>query len=314
MHISTILSALSSKKGYLYCILSGIFWGTAGCCGQFLFDSRGWSVDFMIPVRISVAGIVVLLIAYCTEGPDTIKRTLQGRRNLLELISFGVLGIGLCQYSYYVTISESNAATATILCYLSPIFIIFWMALRTRHLPVYTEVISVVLAMTGTFFLATHGDITTLVMSEKALLWGIISAISTAVYTIQPKRLTAEYGTLSTTGLGMVIGAVFLLIVRQPWMHVEGVFDLTAWAAFAVVTLIGSAFSFTLFFCGMRYIGPTKASILCATEPLSSTILSVFWLQVVFVPMDFLGFLLIFSTIFILAIPVKRSTSASSEH
>ncbi len=44
------------KKGYLCCLLAGAAWGVAGVCGQFLFDQRGWSVDFIIPLRILLAG------------------------------------------------------------------------------------------------------------------------------------------------------------------------------------------------------------------------------------------------------------------
>ena len=39
------------KKGYLCCLLAGAAWGWPAC-GQFLFDQRGWSVDFIIPLRI----------------------------------------------------------------------------------------------------------------------------------------------------------------------------------------------------------------------------------------------------------------------
>ena len=297
------------KKGYLYCILSGIAWGLAGCCGQFLFESRGWNVDFLIPIRVLLSGVVMLAIARIIEGPVAIKSVVTGAKNIKEMLIFGIFGIGLCQYSYYTTIAESNATTATVLCYLGPVVIILWVAFRARKLPSKTEVLAVLLATVGTYLLATHGDPTSLALSEKALFWGFISAIATAVYSIQPKRLSAECGPLSTTGWAMLVGGIALMIVRQPWLHVEGTFDVAAWLCFAVVALLGSVISFGLYVSGMVHVGPTKASILCATEPLTSTILSLVWLHVVFLPMDYLGFVLVLSTIFILAIPSKTKTA-----
>lgn len=301
----------ATRKGTLYCILSGAVWGLAGCCGQYLFDTSHWDVDFLIPLRVSLAGAIMLLLARKMEGSAGLKQVFAVRRNVLDVLIFGVLGIGLCQYSYYVTIAESNATTATVLCYLGPVMIILWVALRARKLPSATEVLAVACAVLGTFLLATHGDPTSLALSEKALFWGIISAVATAIYTIQPKRLASECGPLSSTGWGMIVAGIFLTAVRQPWAHVTGSFDATAWLAFAVVVLLGSVASFGLYFSGMLYVGPTRASILCATEPLVSTILSVVWLRVAFLPMDYLGFALVISTIFILAIPVKGKNCAA---
>ena len=296
----------ATRKGMIYCILSGAAWGLAGCCGQYLFETSRWDVDFLIPVRVALAGVVMLLLARKVEGGAASRRVFATRRNVLDVLIFGVLGIGLCQYSYYVAIAESNATTATVLCYLGPVMIIVWVALRMRKLPSPTELLAVASAVLGTFLLATHGDPTALALSEKALFWGIVSAVATAIYTIQPKRLALECGPLTATGWGMVVAGVFLTLVRQPWAHVTGTFDLSAWLAFGVVVLIGSVASFGLYFSGMLHVGPTKASILCATEPLVSTLLSVFWLHVAFLPMDYVGFALVVSTIFILAIPVKK--------
>lgn len=296
----------ATRKGMIYCILSGAAWGLAGCCGQYLFETSRWDVDFLIPVRVALAGVIMLLLARKVEGGAASRRVFATRRNVLDVLIFGVLGIGLCQYSYYVAIAESNATTATVLCYLGPVMIIVWVALRMRKLPSPAELLAVASAVLGTFLLATHGDPTALALSEKALFWGIVSAVATAIYTIQPKRLASECGPLTATGWGMVVAGVFLTLVRQPWAHVTGTFDLSAWLAFGVVVLIGSVASFGLYFSGMLHVGPTKASILCATEPLVSTLLSVFWLHVVFLPMDYVGFALVVSTIFILAIPVKQ--------
>ena len=169
-----------------------------------------------------------------------------------------------------------------------------------------------VLAALGTFLLTTHGDPSTLVLSKEALFWGLVSAFATALYSVQPRRLTAECGTLTSTGWGMVIAGVFLCLLRRPWSHMEGVFDPPAWAAFAVIVLVGSVLCFGLYFTGVALVGPAKAGILSATEPLVSTLLSVFWLHVPFLPMDYAGFALVVSTIFLLALPGKRTMKIDS--
>ena len=291
------------RRGCLYCVFAGAAWGFSGVCGQFLFDQRGWSVDFIIPLRMLLAGAVMLLAAACVEGRAGLFGPVRTRRDLADLLIFAVLGLGLCQYSYYMTIREANATTATILCYLGPVLIILWQALRTRRLPAKNELLAVLLAVLGTFILTTHGDPTSLVLSPAALFWGLTSAFATAVYSIQPARLTRRCGTLTAAGWGMVLAGLFLSLLRRPWSHAEGVFDPAAWCAFFTIVLVGSVLCFGLYFLGVGRIGPARGSILGATEPLTSTVLSVFWLHVAFLPMDYVGFALIVSTIFLLALP-----------
>ena len=56
------------------------------------------------------------------------------------------------QYTYFGTIIHSNAATATILQYLMPIVIVFYLLFTTHRLPSFKELFSIFLAMVGTFF------------------------------------------------------------------------------------------------------------------------------------------------------------------
>ena len=48
-------------------------------------------------------------------------------------------------------------------------------------------------------------------------------------------------------------------------------------------------------------MGPVKASMLAATEPLSATVFSALWLGTAFSWTDLIGFACIISTIFLLA-------------
>ncbi len=136
-------------------------------------------------------------------------------RNRADVLVFGVLGIGLCQYSYYTTIRAANATTATILCYLGPVLIVLWVALRARRLPETNETIAVVLAALGTFLLTTHGDPSTLVLSKEALFWGWFRRLPQRSILCSPRCLTAECGTLTSTGWDGDCRGV-LCLLRRP--------------------------------------------------------------------------------------------------
>src|SRR5690606_30047242 len=97
------------------------------------------------------------------------------------------------QYTYFAAIGFSNAATATVLQYIGPAFIVAWYAIRNRKWPVAIEFIALTLAITGTFLLVTHGSFKSLSVTPKAFVWGMLAALTLAFYTIQPAELLKKY-------------------------------------------------------------------------------------------------------------------------
>ena len=69
----------------------------------------------------------------------------------------------------------------------------------------------------------------------------------------------------------------------------------------AMATVLGTIVAFNLIMQGIQDVGPVKASMLAATEPLSATVFSALWLGTAFSVTDLIGFACIVSTIFLLA-------------
>ena len=81
--------------------------------------------------------------------------------------------------------------------------------------------------------------------------------------------------------------------------HVE--LPLLGWALLGVIVVLGTVLSFSLFMQGIQEVGPVRASMLAATEPLSATVFSALWLGTSFSAADLIGFAAITATIFLLA-------------
>ena len=98
----------------------------------------------------------------------------------------------------------------------------------------------------------------------------------------------------------MLMGGVVLSIFVKPW-RVSLVWDGATIAALFGVILVGTALAFGLYLKGVSMIGPLKGSLISGLEPVSSILISVFWLGTVFTLPDFLGFILILAAVAILA-------------
>ena len=292
--------------GTIVTIAGGILWGVSGVCGQYMFQNKGVTAPWLVSVRLVVAGLLMLCYYFLTDREQTLA-IWKSKRDRRDVIIYGLLGMLPCQYAYFQTIEWSNAGTATVIQYLGPALIVIWICFRTKRMPTLQEITGVILAVIGVFLIATHGNPTSLALSGRALLMGLASAVSVAIYTLEPARLQKKYDTPLILAWGMTIGGVALTLISRPWTAKGIQADAEMFAALAFVIVFGTMAGFSLYMTGVKLIGSVKASLYACMEPVSSMILTVLWMKVNYTTPDLIGTLLVIATIIILAIPTKKN-------
>ena len=305
---------INTKKGTIIgtflTIAGGILWGISGVCGQFLFQSKDVTASWLVPLRLVTAGFL-LLCYYLIRDKGKAFDIWKTKRNRIDIIIYGLAGMMLCQYSYFQTIEWSNAGTATVIQYLGPALIVVWVCLQTRRLPEKKEVLGVILAVTGIFLIATHGNPTTLALSQKALIMGLISAVSVVIYTVKPARMQAEFDTPLILAWGMLIGGIALTIAFRPWNN-KVIFDGETFTALTFIILFGTMAGFSMYMTGVKMIGSVRASLYSCVEPVASMVLTAVWMKVSFTTPDLIGTAFVIATIIIMALPSSLKKSNDS--
>lgn len=294
----TMKSGMSDTIGILMTIAGGCLWGLSAACGQFLFDVKGATAKWMVPIRLILAGSLMLFYYIIREKKEAF-RIWKKKRDAIDVMIYGLAGLMLCQFTYYYTIELSNAGTATVLQYISPVLIMILVCISEKRIPKIMEVVALVLAVLGIFLIATHGDIKHLAISKEALVIGLFSAWTVVIYNMQPKRLMRYYPTPYLLAWGMVIGGIVLAMLFKPWQYEVHV-DLGVILAFGTIVLLGTISSFSLYMQGVKLIGPGRASLYCCVEPIAATLICAVWLKEPFAAIDIVGFLCIIATILIL--------------
>ena len=290
--------------GIVMTLAGGVLWGFCGSCGQYLFQYKEVTSGWLVPLRLTFAGLLILVLLACREKGRVLDvwRERQGRRDILI---FSVFGMMLCQYSYFTTIQYSNAGTATVLQYTGPALILVYLCIGDRKKPRAYELAALFCSMFGTFILATHGNISELAIPAEALLWGMISAVTLVIYTLQPAGLMKRYSTLLTLGWGMLIGGLVLMLLMRPWT-LSPVVDRQTVLAMSFIVLFGTICAFYFYLTGVKLVGASSASMLACIEPVAATVISVVWLKVRFRMIDLLGFVFVLSTVFIISLNQKK--------
>ena len=295
----------NDNTGMLSTFVGGTLWGVNGVMGNYLFLNKNVTTPWLIPYRLILAGFLLLSYLYYKKG-SKIFDILKNPKDLVQIVLFGFIGMLGTQYTYFSAIQFSNAAIATVLTYFGPTLVLIYMCLREKRKPLKYEIVSICLSSFGVFLLATHGDITSLQISFKALVWGILSALSVVFYTVQPESLLKKYGASIVVAWGMMIGGIFIAFVAKPW-NISVTFDFITFLVLMLIIVFGTIIAFILYLTGVNIIGPTKASIIACIEPVAATICAILFLGVTFDFLDVIGFLCIISTIFIVAYFDKKA-------
>ena len=250
-------------KGTLFTVIAGIAWGLSGTSGQYLMV-HGISALVLTNIRLIVAGLLLVLLSYI-KSKEQFLAFLKDKSSLFSLLLFSLFGLFLNQLAYLSAIQETNAGTATVLQYVCPVGILAYTCIKDKVAPTIAEILSMILAIGGTFLIATHGQLGQLSMTPAGLFWGLFSALTYALtyalYIILPIKLIQKWGSILVIGVGMTISG----FVAVPFTGIIGAslsmsFDI--FLAFAGIILIGTFFAYTAFLKGASMVGPVKSSLL----------------------------------------------------
>lgn len=286
-------------KGTLFTVIAGIAWGLSGTSGQYLM-AHGISAILLTNIRLIIAGLLLVIMAYA-RSKEQLLAFVKDRDSLKSLLLFSLFGLFLNQLAYLSAIQESNAGIATVLQYVCPVGILAYTCIKDKVAPTLSEIISMFLAIGGTFLIATHGQLHELSMTPAGLFWGLFSALTYALYIILPIKLIQKWGSILVIGVGMTISG-FLAVPFTGLIGASVPLSFDIILAFTGIILIGTVFAYTAFLKGTSMIGPVKSSLLASIEPISAVFFAFMIMGDIFYPIDFLGMAMILLAVTIISL------------
>lgn len=284
--------------GIILAFLGGSCWGISGTCGQYIFTNSTMKPGMLTAIRMLFSGI--FLLVYCLiKEKNNFVNLWKNKRDVKKLFIYTLAGLVFIQYSYLTAINYSNSGTATTLQYTGIVMIMLVTCCIERRKPVLKESIAAIMALSGTFLLATHGKLTELILSPAGLICGLLAAVALTSYTILPTDLIKKWGTFLINGIGMFLGGVLLCIVFSIWKE-DWNYSWDIWLAILVVVVAGTLLATCLYSQGVAEAGSVKASLAACVEPLIASITSACWLHTKFELIDILGFVIIMISVIII--------------
>lgn len=301
-----------SRKTGLFLVITGAsFWGVGGTVAQKLFQEYAIDVNWLVTTRLLIAGLLLLTVQFFGKDRSQILGVWKNWKIAVQLIIFGLFGMLAVQYTYMASINHGNAAVATLLQYLAPAMIIIYLLLRKQTLLTRQDLLTVSLALFGCFFLLTNGSLTQLSVPTLAIIWGVLSGVALAFYTLYAIPLLKQYDSLVIVGWAMVIGGFALSFIHPPWKVDFTTLTIEASLYLIFVIIFGTMIAFWFYIESLQSLSPKDTSLLGSLEPLAAVLTTVFWLKEPFGVFQWVGTACIIGMILILALNNKTSSKSN---
>lgn len=295
----------SRLVGIIFVLLGASFWGIGGTAADFLFEQADIDVNWYVSTRLVISGVLLLGVQMLLSGKQSLFIIWKDYKSILHLLIFSLFGMLLVQYSYMASIKEGNAAVATLLQYLAPIYILIWLIVKGHQKLQYADIIAVLLTVVGTYLLLTNGSFAGITVPSHALIWGVISGISLAFYTLYARKLLDFYSSVTVVGWAMLIAGICMNVIHPIWRVETQEWSISVFGVLGFTIIFGTTLAFWMFIKSLEYLEAKETTLLGTVEPLTAVASSVIWLNLSFGPWQIVGMTLILVLVVYLSIIKK---------
>lgn len=285
-------------KGMAWAGLASLSWGISGTVLQLISQNLEVPGPWMFSTRTTITGIILLLIGAILYKGE-IFGVFKTRKSCISVLTYGLFGLAANLLTFYYSIQTGNASIATILQYLSPLFIVLGSVLFRYHRPLRTDILAFVIALIGVFLCITRGDLTHLSVPTISLLWGIGSGITAALYVVLPQKAAKDNPPILVLGWGTMIAGIFFNCLNPLWVGVPNL-NPTLIGSVSTVILLGTIVPFGMLLYASKMAPSDVVSIMDALQPITTTILSVIFFNLKISMIEIMGTILVLVAIYIL--------------
>ena len=295
---ATSAAPSGTVAGVLMVAAAAVLFSVNGTVSKIVLDN-GLSSRHLVESRC-LAAAVVFAVAAAWRWPGSLRTT---GRELAFLAVYGVVGIAMVQWLYFVAIARMPVSITLLVEFTAPIMVALWVRF-VRHQPVRGRVWgALALSLVGLALVARVWD--GLTVDGVGLLAAAAGAVSLAAYYLLGERGLGERDPISLAAWTFAVAAAFWAVAAPWWNFPFGVLgdrlDLAAatdgtlgghpptWVLVAWVAILGTAAPFALVFHGLKRIGATRTGLIGTAEPVIAGATAWIVLGQVLQPVQILG-------------------------
>lgn len=302
-------------RGYFYIGSAALLWGISATLGRAAFTghpllgfSLGASLKKIDPLilsqsRATLSLVVLLPVLLARRGASVLR--VPGR-DLLRFFLLGILGVAASNYLYYLAIQRTNVATAIILQYTAPVWVLLYTVVRAAQRPSLRRSAAVGLAVAGCA-LAVGFVGAGFRMDALGVTAALLAAFSFAFYNVGGHLVLARYDRWKVLLWVLVATSTFWIVVNPPWKIVAAHYGRAQWGFMLVFSLLSVLGPFSCYFAGLQHLEPTRAIVASCLEPVFSIVIAALVLGELLRPTQTVGIVLVLVAIVLIQLPERTA-------
>src|SRR5271167_290162 len=144
----------SAVRGYIYIAAATFFWGLSAAMGRAVFTGRLLgSTQALRPIDPVILAQSRTTLSLLVLAPILLLKSRSSLRvrgsHLVQFFLLGILGLAASNFFYYFAIQKTSVATAIVLQYVAPVWVLLYMLARRLQRPTVRRISGVLLAVVG---------------------------------------------------------------------------------------------------------------------------------------------------------------------
>jgi drug/metabolite transporter (DMT)-like permease len=275
-------------KGFIYAVISAVFFGSAGIFVKQGYDDTFSPID-LLTLQYVFAGIILFIVcllkyrSYFKLSKELFKK----------LLIQSVFGNTLMTASFYLSFKYLDVSIATMLLYTYPAMVGIASFVFLKEKISRTKVISILATFLGCLLVLNILSGNLEGISLIGILLGVLSAIFYAFMNMYAATIVENLPALIVTFYTNVITLVVLLIFNFGFIGKLPLVSSQAMINSASLAVFCEIIPLTLLYGAIRYIGPISTSIISTIELPAAAILSFLFLGERLSITQFIGILIV---------------------
>jgi len=263
-------------RGYLSIAAAALCWGAAATLGKAVFSGRLLAgsqavrpIDTLILTQTRVSfGLLILAPLVLLRGGRA--ALVLPARDVFRCVILAVFGVAGSNFFYFYAISKTTVATAIILQYTAPVWVLLYLVARRRQRATAQRVTAVAAAVAGCA-LVVGGHLRA---NPAGVAAGFGAAFSFAFYNLYGHGLLARYDRWRVLVYTLLGATAFWLLVNPPWKLVAAHYSVREWGFLLVFSVLSVLLPFSFYFAGLQYLDATRAIVTSCLEPVFAIVLA----------------------------------------
>jgi len=306
-------------RGYFYIASAAFLWGISATLGRAAFTGHllpggawlGASLKTIDPLilsqsRATLSLAVLLPVLLARRGASALR--VPGR-DLVRFFLLGILGVAASNYLYYLAIQRTNVATAIILQYTAPVWVLLYTVARGAQgrRPSLRRSAAVGLAVIGCALAVGFVGSGGFRMDTVGVIAALLAAFSFAFYNVGGHSVLARYDRWKVLLWVLVAASTFWIFVNPPWKIVAAHYGWQQWGFMLVFSLVSVLGPFSCYFAGLQHLEPTRAIVASCLEPVFSILIAALVLGELLRAMQTVGIVLVLVAIVLIQLPERAA-------